>query len=356
MKLEKILIINIFGIGDVLFTTPLIENLKNFNSQMSIGYLCNRRAEPVLRTNPKIDKIFLYERDEFVAYAKKSKILYWKKIKDLIDEIRKEQYDTVLDVSMNGLTGFLSWAAGIKKRVGLNYKNRNPFLNRKIVFKGYEERHVVEYYLDLLRTLEIPITSNELKLYLESGDEAWVDQFLKNKGLNPSLPLMGIVPGGGASWGKEALYKRWPAESYSKLADKMVEKFNAQIILMGASEEKELCLTVAGGMKKPPVFACGETTISRFAALARRCRVNIVNDGGPLHVAVAVGAKTVSIFGPVDEKVYGPYPHGNHQVVTKNLACRPCYRNFRRAACEHISCLKDISVEDVFNTVNEVMS
>ena len=356
MTPKKILIINIFGIGDVLFTTPLIENLKNFNPQVSIGYLCNRRAEPVLKQNPSIDKIFIYERDEFVLEYKRSKLAYWKKVNDLVKMIRKERYDIVIDVSLNGFMGLLCWMAGIKERVGLNYKNRNIFLTKKIHLKGYEERHVVEYYLDLLKCLQVPVTNRDLILNIGAEDESWVDGFLKQNKLNGNHVLIGLVPGGGASWGKDALYKRWVPENYAKLADKIIEKFGAQIILMGAVEEQELCSQVAQLMRQSSVSACGQTNITQFAALARRCQVNIVNDGGPLHIAVAAKAKTVSIFGPVDEKVYGPYPQEGQHIVTTELACRPCYRQFRRAACEHLSCLKQIGVEDVLKTVEEVLT
>jgi ADP-heptose:LPS heptosyltransferase len=81
----------------------------------------------------------------------------------------------------------------------------------------------------------------------------------------------------------------------------------------------------------------------------------IVNDGGPLHVAVAAGVQTVSIFGPVDENVYGPYPIGSHIVIKKEIACRPCYQRFRKAVCGHISCLSQITVEDVLERIEGVL-
>jgi ADP-heptose:LPS heptosyltransferase len=165
--------------------------------------------------------------------------------------------------------------------------------------------------------------------------------------------VIGLVPGGGASWGKEAPYKRWPAQKYAKLADKLIEKFSATIILMGDDSERALCTDVSEAMAQRPVMACGETTVSQLAALARACTLMIVNDGGPLHVAVAAGARTASIFGPVDDKVYGPYPSENHIVVTKDLACRPCYRRFRRAHCDHLSCLNELTAEDVLGRIEQ---
>ena len=92
-----------------------------------------------------------------------------------------------------------------------------------------------------------------------------------------------------------------------------------------------------------------------MAALFEQCRLAIVNDAGPLHVAVAVGVKTVSIFGPVDPKIYGPYPAEGHSVVQKDLPCQPCYRRFCMANCEHISCLSELSVEEVYRKVKGIL-
>ena len=198
--------------------------------------------------------------------------------------------------------------------------------------------------------------SRNLELHLNEDDDRWVEDFISsNRVILNGKPVVGIVPGGGASWGKESCYKRWPAKKYAKLADKLIEKFSATTILMGDKSEVELCNEVSAAMSHQPVIACGQTTITQFAALAQRCALLIVNDGGPLHIAVAAGVKTVSIFGPVSEEVYGPYPIGNNTVITKEIACRPCYRRFRIARCNHISCLKQLTVEAVLERIKGLL-
>lgn len=352
---KKVLIINIFGIGDVLFTTPLISNLKESYPDMEIGYLCNRRTVCVLEGNPRVNKIFVYERDELMAVCEKSRWLYFKELRKLFKSIKDERYDAVIDVSLNRFTSFLSWFVGIPSRIGFNYKNRSVLLNKKINLIAYENQHVVEYYFRLLEELNVPIKMKELELFVNQGDRDWSDQFLQDVGINMNRSLIGIFPGGGESWGKDAIYKRWGAEKYAKLADKIIENFSAEIILFGGKDEQDLCNEVSGLMHNHAHTACGKTTISQFAALAHRCKLVILNDGGPLHVAVAAGAQTISIFGPVDDLVYGPYPLGNHKVIKKDLPCRPCYRRFKRSDCEHISCLRDITVDEVLETTKEVL-
>ena len=352
---KKVLIINIFGIGDVLFTTPLVSNLKQAYPDLYIGYLSNRRTASIVQTNPKINQVFIYERDEFVeasAYSPWKLFVKWIKF---IDTIRKERFDMVIDVSLNSGMSFLSWAAGVPQRVGFNYKNRSRFFTKEIPLEGYEDKPVADYYLDILEMLGIPVKIRQLELSLSPNDHNWAKNFFTQNNIASSQLTIGFVPGGGASWGKDAVLKRWPPEKYAKLADKIVEKLSAQIILMGDEKEKDLCSRVANLMKHRPLSACGETTIHQFAALAKRCALVVVNDGGPLHVAVAAGAKTVSIFGPVDDLVYGPYPQGNHFVVKRDLPCRPCYRRFRKASCEHLSCLNQITVDDVLRKVEEAV-
>ncbi len=352
---RKILFINIFGIGDVLFTTPLLANIKACWPDIKIGYICNSRAHSALKDNPHIDKIFVYERDEFNTVSRSSRLLFLKKILSFIKDISSEGYDMSIDVSMNAFMSFCCWAAGIKYRVGLDYKKRAVFLNKKINISGYEDRHVVEYYLDLLNILNIPIRIRSLELYINPEDERTADIFWKDHGLDKAIMVIGMVPGGGASWGKDAVYKRLELKKYAKIADKIIAKFCADIILFGDTKEIELCQDMASMVsdRNHIHIACGKLSIAGFASLVKKCALNIVNDGGPLHMAVAAGAKTLSIFGPVDPCVYGPYPSAGHIVVRKPLPCSPCYRNFRLAACKHHSCIRDISVDEVFNKIEQ---
>ena len=76
---KKILIINPFGIGDVLFTTPMISAIRSAVPSATIGYVANARTAPVLKANPKINKVFVYERDDFNAVYRRSKSEFWEK-------------------------------------------------------------------------------------------------------------------------------------------------------------------------------------------------------------------------------------------------------------------------------------
>jgi len=347
MDFKKILIINPYGIGDVLFTTPVVSNLRLAFPGAHIAYLANARTADVLKYNPDVAQVFIYERDEFVGSIQK--------YLELFNSIKRQGFDVVFDFSLNSSFGFLSAACGIKKRVGFDYRKRGGFLTDRIPLLGFEEKHIIEYYLDLLRLIGIPVKIKQMRIDVPSQEIQWANEWIKGHEIDPAKPMIAVLPGGGASWGKAAKNKRWSASHFAQLIDKIVENYDAAIILLGDSKEEELCREVVRQAHSLVHFGVGETSLLGLAALLKLAHGAIVNDGGPLHVAQAMGVRTVSIFGPVDPQVYGPYPMANHTVVQKGLPCQPCYRRFRMAQCGHISCLGGLSVEEVYRKVKDIL-
>ena len=349
----RILIVNPFGIGDVLFTTPLIANLKEAFPDSYIGYVCNARTKDILLSNPKVDKIFIYEKDKFRKLFKFSKMLGVRKFIKLFREIKKKRFDVVFDLSLGQEYGLFLWLIGIKKRIGYNYKNRGIFLTDKINISGYDEKHIVEYYLDLLRLIGVEPKYKDMEFPVGDKDMEWVRDYLGDNDIADGDILIGLIPGGGASWGISAYKKHWPIHRFAALANQISAQFKAKIMLLGDGEEVSLCNQVASLMKEMPVMACGRTTLSRFTALIKRCNAVVCNDGGPLHIAVSQGVRNISVFGPVNPRVYGPYPHNeNNIVIRKGLVCQPCYEQFKLKECKHMDCLTTLEVKEVMAAID----
>lgn len=354
MNLNKILIVNTFGIGDVLHTSPLVSSLRKAYPQAQIDFLANRRVSEFLVKNKKINSIYVYERDEFVAAYKDSPLKYWQMWQNLLQQIKQPKYDVVFDLSMNRNLNLFLWLAGIPMRVGYNYKNRGKFLTHKLAFKGFEKVHVADHFLELLSLLNIDQRVRELELAVDDQDLKWASKWLDDNKLTDKL-LIALLPGGGTSWGANAKFRRWQSVDFAALADKVIEKSGAQIILMGDPSEKQLCEDILSLMKHDAFVTAGQTSITELSALLRYCKLSISNDGGPLHIAVGSGVKTISIFGPVDDVVYGPYPAEDHKVVKSNIVCQPCYRRFRMPDCKHMSCLKTLTVDSAFEQMKEFL-
>ncbi|MBF0387023.1 MAG: lipopolysaccharide heptosyltransferase II [Candidatus Omnitrophica bacterium] len=347
---RRVLIVNPFGIGDMLFSMPLVGALKASFPSVSISYIGNARTAPILGNDPRLDKVFSYERDEFVAVYKRSPLAFVNKWLNLVRDLRAGGFDTAYDLSLGSPLALALALAGIPRRIGYDFKGRGRWLTHKVPLPGYEGRHAAEYYLALLDQDH----RGKMAIFPSPADQAWAREFMLRYKLSAKEFIV-IHPGGGASWGKGAGLKRWPAVNFAKLADKMIEKRACPIILVGDKNEVALCTEVAQAMRQRVVVAAGEMNVLQAAALMQAARLVVANDGGPLHVAVAAGAVTASIFGPVDPKVYGPYPAEGHIVIQKGLACQPCYRNFRMSDCGHQSCLKSLSADEVFNNITRLL-
>jgi len=354
---KSILVINPFGIGDVLCSTPLLQNLRDSFPQAKIFFLCNIRTAPILRNHPLISKVFVYEHDEFIAVRQKSFWAGLKKYYHFISEIKREKVDCAIDLSLNARFGFFIWAAGIRHRYGLNYKNRGRFLTRKLKFDGFLNKHVSEYYLDVLTLMSIQIKKYDLTVGMDKESQHWADSFLARYNLINNF-IIGIAPFGGESFGKDAYFKRWPAERFAELIDRIITELKAKIfIFAGSKEKKDVSAMMNIIQNKDSCYEFTDASLEKIIALIEKCHLFVGNDTGPLRFADALDKKIVALFGPVDEKVYGPYPTSEKKIViTKDLPCRPCYKKFKIPGCPRDrECLKSITVDEVYDAVRRLL-
>ncbi|MBU0468232.1 MAG: glycosyltransferase family 9 protein [Candidatus Omnitrophica bacterium] len=354
---KSFLVINPYGIGDVLFTTPIIRNLKDNFPDSKVYYLCNKRTEFILKNNPLIEKIFIYDRDESIALSKRSKIAWLIYFIGFICEIRREKIEVAFDFSLNTYFGFISFLSGIRDRYGLDYKKRCVFLNHKLILESFSKKHVAQYYLDLLTEFGIVPKEAGLEVYSDPKSIEWADAFVAKNDI--SGPIVGIAPMGGESWGSKAYLKRWPAEKFADLINKLIEDFNAKVFLFAGSNEKQEILNIKKGLEHPD--QCYEFIGCSFEdviALVDKCSLFIGNDTGLLRFADALKKKIIAFFGPVDENVYGMFPfiEARHQYMINDINCRPCYNDFRLNECgADTECLKGISVDDVIESVKKFL-
>ncbi|MBN1794150.1 MAG: lipopolysaccharide heptosyltransferase II [Candidatus Omnitrophica bacterium] len=355
----RILLINPFGIGDVLYSTPLVGALRGTYPDAFIAYVANRRASDVLRHNANVNKIFIYEKDEYGDLWKTSKIRCVKTFSHFLRQLKKENFTAAIDMSLSDKFGLVIMGLGIGKRVGFHYKKRGRFLTQKVdVPDGFAHKHIAEYYLDLGRSFGIKedrVTPSEFPVSEPAYKAA--RELFERKGLRAGGIIVGIVPGGGDSWGASAVRKRWPVDKFAELAGGLIDEFEARIVLFGAASERQLCEKTEKAIKGGCANLAGETSLEEFAACISRCSLIVSNDGGPFHIAVSQNARTVGIFGPADPGIYGPYPARNTvRVISKDIPCRPCYKNFRLPSCDmHFECVTSIGVDEVCHACKELL-
>lgn len=244
-------------------------------------------------------------------------------------------------------------------RIGLKYKKRGRFLTHKLnIPSGFSDKHVADYYTELLKFLNIDPTSISRKLDFHGGirELEWLDHIFKSHAISPTDIVISILPGGGASWGGNAQYRYWPTSHYAQLADLLIQRFNAKIILIGSQSEEKLCRDVKDQMRSNAILLAGQTTLLELAHLMQHSNLTIGTESGPLHLATAVDCKALVIYGPVNESVYGPYSDSLKQIKIFNpLPCRPCYKNFRVPACQNRLCLEELTPEFIFGKAVQLL-
>lgn len=355
----KILIFNPFGIGDVLFSTPLLRSLKDAYPLARFYYMCNRRTLPLLNNHELIDKVFIFEKDEWRMIAKQSKLSFLKKIYSFLKEIKKEKFDIVFDLSLNAQYGFFLKLAGIKMRVGFNFKNRGRFLTHSIDLpNGFSEKHVAVYYLELTKFFPIVSCTHRFDLFCKQNNIEAMEKLLVNGDFSKNDMRVIVCPGSGDSWQATAYFKRWPQEYFVELCKKMQKEFNAKIILCGSSVEKELCEYIYNALGQKALLLCDKIGLDDFAALVSLSSLVITNDGGPFHIAQALNKPALVFFGPVNERIYGAYPDkGSVCVLIADVSCRPCYNKFKFNGCSFDKqCLKKISVDEAFVNIKSLLA
>ncbi len=355
--MKRILVVNPFGIGDVLFTSPVIWALKKKYPDSFIAYLCNSQAAPLLQHNPAINELLFYSRGDFKKIKKQSYARYVGALGKAFTHLRSLKFDIAVDLSLTGHYVFAMWLAGIRQRWGFDYKKRGWLLTNKIILNGFKDKHVVDYYRDLLSQIGVNIFQKRLELYLGQDDIAWADNFLKPYSQSNAELLIGIAPFGGSSWGQDAAKKELPQDKYAEVLNKIIKPNKGRIILFGTEVDKEKTANLLSSISAERVInAVGKTTLGRLAALIKKCNLFIGNDSGPAHIACALGIKTIAIFGPVDESVYGPVGNNDgFKVICADISCRPCYKNFKKPECGKMDCLVNIKEGDILNAIERML-
>jgi ADP-heptose:LPS heptosyltransferase len=230
----KILLINPFGIGDVLFSTPLIRILRERFPEATLHYICNKRTVDVLERCPGLTAVHVFEKGDYKRLWRESKTGFFKELFAFIKRIRKERFDIAIDMSMGHQYGFFLKAIGVPERVGFDYKGRGRFHTKRLPFEGFDDKPIGEYYKDLVKMIGADSRDDvETGIWWSAEEDGYIDGFLRSAGLPGEAALIGMAPGGGVSFGREKIaFKRWPARKFAGLADRLIKDAGAKVVLL----------------------------------------------------------------------------------------------------------------------------
>jgi lipopolysaccharide heptosyltransferase II len=296
---QKALILKPCCISQVMLATPLLAALSEMYPQARFDWAVSSWARPAVVTNPRLSELIDTGR---VGLADQSR----SDVRELIERIRAEQYDTCFVPSRSGLLSYVAWRAGIGQRVGLNVNGRGFAYTVPVGAKN-GQMHEATRYLSLARALGIEYRA-QMEFYPADRDRSMVTALLVDEiDWLGERPLVLLHPGGAENPVRPDKSKRWPVERFALLANHLARKVGVQLLLVGTEEDRALVESVAGLSSADTPNLAGRLTLGQLGALAEMADLYIGNDAGSTHVAAAVGCPTLAIFGPSDPAVSGPY-------------------------------------------------
>jgi len=339
---EKILIIRLSSIGDILLTTPLIRLLKQKLPDSRIDFVIKKEFVELLAYHPGIHYVYFFDKHN------KSNTL-----KEIRQQIRNEKYDLIIDLHKNFRSYYLTIFNRAKQT--LRYK-KDVFCRFFLVkFKLNFYTKIVPIslrYLACLKSLQISYDDKGLELFFNDDITAKIlDKY--NKFLNiPGTYVIGIVPGA-----KHAT-KRWIPEEFSSIIKYLVEKRKSKIIIFGSKADQDIVASLNVEKYQYVLDTTGRLSILEAGVLMSQCDLVVTNDSGLMHLASALKKKVVAIFGSTTEEL-GFFPYATEHIVVQNtgLNCRPC-SHIGREKCPkgHFKCMKEITAELVIEAVEKLLS
>ncbi len=318
--MKKILVFSFSFIGDAVLSTAVIRPLRAHFPDAYITFLVGPRASDLLATDPNIDAVIVYDNSGEHAG--------WRGRLRLIKALRHDKFDLVVNLR----DSLMAWCIG-----GEHWG----------MVRGESNRHAVTRYLEVLQKRDVDTTGAHPHLQLTEDEQTTAQRFLAEAGWTSERLLIGIHPGG--NW----VYKLWDAGNYARVANALIEKRDATILLFAGPDERERQAQVANMMDVPPILVQTEN-LRHLAALISVCDVYIGNDTGPMHIAAAVNTPVVALFGSTNPIRSGPYGD-KHTIVQSgiDLGCNPCHPGRNPGGCGVGSCqvIAGITVEQVLAAV-----
>lgn len=328
----SILIIQTAFAGDLILTTPLVEAASRFFSPASIDIVCIPGTAEILRNNPSIHEIIVYD--------KKTDRFGFEIFFRMMKRLRSGRYDVVLSPHRSFRSALIAWSTRAKKRVCF-HTSSGRFLFTDVV-PYLHHLHEIERVLSLMEIFgNVDGKENNPKIYPGAEERKSVARLLS--GVEDQL-LITIAPG--SVWAT----KRWTEEGFRRVALALIET-GFHVVFIGGKDDREIGERITQTLPHQSFTNCiGQLSLLESSEVIRRSRVLISNDSAPVHIASALRTPVVDIFGPtIPEFGFAPYGIPHEIIRNENLSCSPCsIHGGKSCPIKTFVCMKDLSWETVF--------
>lgn len=355
-SIRSILVLRFGGIGDVTVATGLVRSLRQAYPSARITMATAPQYVAILSGNPDIDTVLV--SDSIVPYRGVFQFLR------AVRQLRRWSRPSI-DVAIFAHNFFymmlLARFVRARYKVGFDTNERGfdfalthsvPIYGRGHPREfGHEQRHINEYFHDLLRAFcGQPLPASAPRIELLDDEAAAAAASLHRRGLRRRRLI--LAPGG-----SDAL-KIWPIDRFAALAARAIGEYDLSVVVVGGPEEAKFASRFRG-LGSQVWFAAGELSLRQSIATIGQALLVVGSDTGMLHVAAALGVSTIAIFGPTPSKVYG-YSGQNHLILRQDLPCVPCKETKCRLLEPNSTsvvppCLDAISTEMVWGQIAKMV-
>lgn len=302
-KINKILLIKLRGIGDVVCSTIVLDNLRVDFPNAQIDYLTEKPSSFGLLGLKQLNRVLIFDRKSLSERLK----LAWK--------IRKTKYDLVIDFFCNPSSAQITFFSGAEYRIGFPLRGRKYAYN----FFGPKERskwHNAILHLKVLEKFNLTSNLEKLHYFLSEESKSFANKYFSKTFVENDF-VVGVCPTG--SWAS----KKCDAEKLAEISELVIQKYNAKILILWGKSDEQDGEKLRGLLKEKSIYA-PPTSIQEMSALIAKCKFLIANDSGPMHISTAIGTPVLSIHGPTAPQLQGPFGEMHEWINLAELDCIVC--------------------------------
>ena len=349
-KPQNIAIVLPNWVGDVVMATPALRALRERFPDAYITHFGKAASLAVLAGGDLADDQM---PDRSRQYPPASSFIAQ------VRRIRRRSFDLAVLLPNSFRSASLFWLGGARQRAGYSRDGRGWMLTHRLLPMRDEDGEflpvpTIEYYNALARMLGAKADSWQMSLPVAPADQAAAEALLAEAGVDRARPLVMLNPG--AAFGPSKL---WPAERYAAVADALIERRGAQIIINAAPKERDIAAAVAAAMRHAPAinFAERDNSIGLLKALLRHTSLLVTNDTGARHFAAALGAAVVTIFGSTDP-TWARLDYPRERQLHVQVPCGPCQQKVctQPQGDTFHQCMTAISAEMVLDAAEELLA
>lgn len=362
-QIQRILVIHLGGLGDLILSFPALQALRHRYPSASITLFTADHSREAAVSLGDFDHILSMDFPRY-GWGKEDRRKKYSRLSTLFHvwrRLRREPFDLIINMltlgSNMGSFRMMLFMKGLRGwcRVGRGTHTLGKWLDLRLEENLPSIRHEADTFIHLVDLVGAVSTDLSTSLSIPPSDTAFINTFLRTHGLNDQTAPILVHPSAG--WPS----KRWPIKRFAELLNQISEVHpNLSLIIIGDKNTESLAQELVSLVRAPTVEATNQLTIPETAALMRRSLMLISNDGGPVHLASAVGLPVLAIFGPGDPVRYAPLSKRS-RIIRHPVECSPCpFSECPLTGEKHHQCLKPISVQEVaeaaLTMLNEIES